>query len=176
MPDLKYQLKWGDTLTDLAKEYGTSVKELASRNNISNPDKIYAGNTITIVDRRKKPGFRSPREAERNETPSRDVPPQARRAFENAGNTPRPARVAPSQARRALTNSKKSNQTGRPQELVTNPGTRTVPDAARRAAGFTPATPPTGPRPVPAQARRALGNADKRRDSIQRRMLTDPLV
>lgn len=41
-------LKWGDTLSALAKKFGTSVDALAKKNNIQNPDLIYAGNTLLI--------------------------------------------------------------------------------------------------------------------------------
>ena len=43
-----YTIKRGDTLSEIAKEYNTSVNELASINNISNPNLIYAGSTIRI--------------------------------------------------------------------------------------------------------------------------------
>ena len=43
-----YTIKRGDTLSEIATEYNTSVNELANINNISNPNLIYAGNTIRI--------------------------------------------------------------------------------------------------------------------------------
>ena len=43
-----YKIKRGDTLSEIAKKYGTSVSTLASLNNIKDVDKIYAGNTIKI--------------------------------------------------------------------------------------------------------------------------------
>lgn len=43
-----YTIKKGDTLSKIAKEYGTTVQAIAKENNISNPDLIYAGNTLTI--------------------------------------------------------------------------------------------------------------------------------
>lgn len=43
-----YKIKKGDTLSGIAKKYGTSVTELAKLNNISNPNLIYAGNTIKL--------------------------------------------------------------------------------------------------------------------------------
>lgn len=46
----KYKIKPGDTLSGIAKRYGTSVKALASANNISNPNRIYAGQMLTIGD------------------------------------------------------------------------------------------------------------------------------
>lgn len=41
-------IKRGDTLSELAKTYNTSVNELAKINNISNPDLIYADNKLVI--------------------------------------------------------------------------------------------------------------------------------
>ena len=38
----------GDTLSMIAKEYGTTVQELASINNISNPNLIFAGATLKV--------------------------------------------------------------------------------------------------------------------------------
>lgn len=43
-----YTIKSGDTLGQIAKKFGTSVSALARANDISNPDRIYAGNTLTI--------------------------------------------------------------------------------------------------------------------------------
>lgn len=46
-----YTIKKGDTLWAIAKKYygdGNKYKELASKNNIKNPDKIYVGQVITI--------------------------------------------------------------------------------------------------------------------------------
>ncbi len=45
----RYVIQSGDTLSEIAQEYGTTVSALASYNNISNPDLIYAGATIVIV-------------------------------------------------------------------------------------------------------------------------------
>jgi len=49
-----YQIKSGDSLTKLARQFGTSVAELAKMNNITDPDKIYIGDTIKFVDPRVK--------------------------------------------------------------------------------------------------------------------------
>lgn len=38
----------GDTLSSIANNYGTTVQELVSINNISNPNLIYAGNTLKV--------------------------------------------------------------------------------------------------------------------------------
>lgn len=43
-----YQIKAGDTLSAIAREYGTTVSDIASANNISNPDLIHAGREISI--------------------------------------------------------------------------------------------------------------------------------
>ena len=43
-----YVVKWGDTLTRIAKTYKTTVNELVRLNNIKDPDKIYAGQKIRI--------------------------------------------------------------------------------------------------------------------------------
>ena len=41
-------IKWGDTLSEIAIEYGTTVQRLVELNNIANPNLIYAGNTLII--------------------------------------------------------------------------------------------------------------------------------
>ena len=43
-----YTVQKGDTLSGIAKKHGTTVAELARKNNISNPDRIYAGQKITL--------------------------------------------------------------------------------------------------------------------------------
>lgn len=43
-----YQVKWGDTLTGIAKRYNTTVQHLVELNNIKNPNLIYAGETLLI--------------------------------------------------------------------------------------------------------------------------------
>lgn len=43
-----YQIKWGDTLSELAIRYHSTVEEIAKINNIANPNLIYAGTTIRI--------------------------------------------------------------------------------------------------------------------------------
>jgi predicted chitinase len=45
-----YGIKWGDTLSALARRFHTSVSELAKANGISNPDRIFAGKTLQIPD------------------------------------------------------------------------------------------------------------------------------
>ncbi len=45
---INYTIKWGDTLTALARRFNTTVTELARINNISNPNLIYAGANLRI--------------------------------------------------------------------------------------------------------------------------------
>jgi LysM repeat protein len=49
-----YVVQWGDTLTSIAQRFGTTVQAIVSANNISNPNLIYAGQTLII------PGTGSP--------------------------------------------------------------------------------------------------------------------
>jgi LysM repeat protein len=43
-----YTIQKGDTLSALAKRFNTTVEVLARTNNIKNPDKIYAGKTLSV--------------------------------------------------------------------------------------------------------------------------------
>ena len=43
-----YKIKQGDTLSQIAKNNGTTVEELARLNNISDPNKIYAGQNLML--------------------------------------------------------------------------------------------------------------------------------
>ncbi len=45
-----YTIQKGDTLSGLAKRYNTTVNALVILNGISDPDKIYAGETLLIPD------------------------------------------------------------------------------------------------------------------------------
>jgi predicted chitinase len=45
-----YSVRSGDTLSALAKKFGTSVTQLAKANNIANPNKILAGQRLVIPD------------------------------------------------------------------------------------------------------------------------------
>ena len=47
-PSITYTVVWGDTLNDIASEYGISVSELAQYNGISNVNLIYVGQKIQI--------------------------------------------------------------------------------------------------------------------------------
>lgn len=46
----KYKIKPGDTLSGIAKRYGTSVQDLQKLNNISNPNRIYAGRDLVLPE------------------------------------------------------------------------------------------------------------------------------
>lgn len=43
-----YTIQSGDTLSAISSKFGTSINQLCEWNNISNPDLIYAGNTIRV--------------------------------------------------------------------------------------------------------------------------------
>ena len=43
-----YTIQPGDTLSEIARRFGTTVSALTRLNGISDPDKIYAGNRIQI--------------------------------------------------------------------------------------------------------------------------------
>lgn len=45
-----YTIKKGDTLSSIAKRYRTTIGAIATENSISNPNKIYAGDTLNITN------------------------------------------------------------------------------------------------------------------------------
>ena len=45
---IRYTVQPGDTLSELAKEYGTTVADLVALNDVENPDLIYVGQVLTI--------------------------------------------------------------------------------------------------------------------------------
>ena len=45
---IEYKIKKGDTLTKIAKAYGTTIAKLKEINNIKNVNLIYAGDIIKI--------------------------------------------------------------------------------------------------------------------------------
>ncbi len=51
-----YIVKRGDTLSKIAIQYGTTVEELASINQISNPNLIYVGQVIKVLENSTIPG------------------------------------------------------------------------------------------------------------------------
>lgn len=48
MANVTYVVKWGDTLASIASKYGTTVSNLVKLNNIADPYKILAGETLII--------------------------------------------------------------------------------------------------------------------------------
>ncbi|HEX7165876.1 MAG TPA: M23 family metallopeptidase [Acidimicrobiales bacterium] len=46
-----YTLKWGDTLGRVAKKFGVPIESLTAANNITNPNKVREGTTLTIPDK-----------------------------------------------------------------------------------------------------------------------------
>lgn len=73
-----YKIKSGDTLTSIAKQYGTSVNDLAKANNIKNVNLINAGSTLNI------PGSSNP---SGNATTSGTANTYAKSTPSNAGST-----------------------------------------------------------------------------------------
>ena len=47
---ITYVIQPGDTLSGIAQRFGTTVSTLTQLNGISNPDKIYAGNTLRVPE------------------------------------------------------------------------------------------------------------------------------
>ena len=47
---ITYVIQPGDTLSGIAQRYGTTVSALTQLNGISDPDKIYAGNTLKVPE------------------------------------------------------------------------------------------------------------------------------
>ena len=52
-------IQWGDTLSQLAIDYNTTVEELVRLNNIANPNLIYAGDTLIVPTKETNPGGNS---------------------------------------------------------------------------------------------------------------------
>jgi len=77
----QYTVKKGDTLYDIAKQHGTTYQEIAKTNGISNPNLIYAGQTLNI-------GGNSTSEAPAQQN---NASPPA--ATGTAGGTPAPAQT-----------------------------------------------------------------------------------
>jgi LysM repeat protein len=51
-----YTVKRGDTLSKIARQYGTTVNNLVALNGIANPDRIAAGTTICVKAKGSHPG------------------------------------------------------------------------------------------------------------------------
>ncbi|WP_224371572.1 glucosaminidase domain-containing protein [Hyalangium versicolor] len=78
-----YSVRSGDTLSALAKKFGTTVSALAKSNNISNPSKIAVGQKLTIPDT-----FDSkPTTSSGNTTGSTSTPTTGAAATDSAGRT-----------------------------------------------------------------------------------------
>ena len=56
----KYKIKSGDTLSQIAKKYNTTIRTLQKNNNIKDPNKIKAGKTLDLGPL--KPGLSSQRQ------------------------------------------------------------------------------------------------------------------
>lgn len=54
MANVTYVVKWGDTLRSIASKYNTTVSNLVKLNNIADPNKILAGETLIISGTAKK--------------------------------------------------------------------------------------------------------------------------
>jgi len=77
---MEYRIRRGDTLWALAKRFGTTVEDLARTNNIRDPDRIIAGDTLRVPD-----GFDRRRPAEAPTGEDRDVDPTERRRLGPTG-------------------------------------------------------------------------------------------
>ena len=51
-----YTVKSGDTLSKIARKFGTTVNNLVALNGIANPDQIAAGTTICVKAKGSQPG------------------------------------------------------------------------------------------------------------------------
>jgi predicted chitinase len=65
-----YSVRSGDTLSALAKRFGTSVSEIAKANNITNPNKISTGQKLTIPDGFDRPTTRPSTQPTGSSSPS----------------------------------------------------------------------------------------------------------
>jgi len=68
-----YTVRWGDTLTTLAKRFGTSVRSLAEANGLADPNRVLAGRTLSIPGN----GASSAKAASTKATASRPATPVA---------------------------------------------------------------------------------------------------
>lgn len=46
--EVVHVVEWGDTLSELAEAYGSTVEDIAARNGLSNPDLIIVGDELTV--------------------------------------------------------------------------------------------------------------------------------
>ena len=57
---LSYRVKWGDTLSRIAAQFGVSMQSIVAANNISNPNLIYADQVLQIPDGNATPPPQTP--------------------------------------------------------------------------------------------------------------------
>lgn len=88
-----YTIQPGDTLTAIARRFGTTVEALARVNGIADPDRIYAGRTLQLPDPRVKPQPKPPA-AKPATPPGAGLPVRAELPVLDAGRSP-PAPRAP---------------------------------------------------------------------------------
>lgn len=70
----QYTIKSGDTLSAIAKRFGTTVDELARTNNIANPDRITAGDVLNITGLKTPSTPTTPAASPTTDTTSPNVP------------------------------------------------------------------------------------------------------
>lgn len=95
---MEYRIQRGDTLSALARTHGTSVDAIvrANRGPVTDPDRIHAGDTITIPEPAKQaqePAQQAQPRAKRGEHPTLA---SARNAEAGAAAVPAPASSEPS--------------------------------------------------------------------------------
>ena len=93
-----YKIKPGDTLSQIAKKYNTTIKTLQKNNNIKDPNKIRAGRTLDLGVL--KPGLAS----QRKMTPYAGLSPSEMRAMsmkKNKSRTVKKKKITPAQKNQA---------------------------------------------------------------------------
>lgn len=61
MKTITYTVKKGDTLSAIARVYGTTVSKIANQNKIPNPNKIIVGQVLTITYEVEEPKVEAPK-------------------------------------------------------------------------------------------------------------------
>jgi len=82
-------IRSGETLTSIAKRFGTTVDALAKANNIKNPDKIYAGKSLRIPDEFTPAKTNTPRKSEPTTGGTTNTPRKSEPTTGGTTNTPR---------------------------------------------------------------------------------------
>lgn len=82
---MDYKVKKGDTLSEIGEQYGVSYKDIAKQNGISNPDLIYAGQTLKIT---------TPEQKTATPTTGGKGGDKKKAVDSNAGNAKKPAATA----------------------------------------------------------------------------------